>query len=446
MKLQIRALFPVATLFLISGAESSIAVAGDDNWDSNFGIPGIAGYGVVAASVYGSSLYVGGAITSAGSVGVTNIAQWDGNIWSGVKGGIGTGLQDGVSAFAASGGFLYVGGDFSQAGGTTAVNIASWNGTNWTGLGSGANGSVEALAVVGANLYAGGQFSSVGGISALRIARWDGSSWSALGAITNVKAGCVGACFDDGAVFALGAVGNDLYVGGRFVWAGGAFATNIAKWDGTNWSALGTGLDGYPRAMAAANNGIYVAGDFRYAGGVRVNHIARWDGVAWHSVGGGVDDDLAIQALAVNGNDVYAGGSFGSIGGVSARRIAKWDGAMWAALGSGMGDFGGGAGVGALACNGSELFVGGYFLLAGNKPSTNIAVWHIPYAISISRYENRLRLAWPAAGTNFLLEAIDTIGQTNWSAVPQPFSIVNDQCVVTNDISPSNRFYRLRRK
>ena len=111
-----------------------------------------------------------------------------------------------------------------------------------------------------------------------------------------------------------------------------------------------------------------------------------------------------------------------------------------------MGDFGAGAGVGALACNGTELFVGGYFVLAGNKPSTNIALWHIPHPLSIRRFEGSVTLSWSSTGTNFLLEAVETLGQTNWAAFPQPVSIVNDRCVVTDAISPSNRFYRLRRR
>ena len=43
------------------------------------------------------------------------------------------------------------------------------------------NGFVYALAVSGTNLYAGGSFSTAGGVPANFIAKWDGSTWSALG-------------------------------------------------------------------------------------------------------------------------------------------------------------------------------------------------------------------------------------------------------------------------
>ena len=40
---------------------------------------------------------------------------------------------------------------------------------------------VDALAVSGTNLYAGGDFTTAGGVKANYIAKWDGSAWSALG-------------------------------------------------------------------------------------------------------------------------------------------------------------------------------------------------------------------------------------------------------------------------
>jgi hypothetical protein len=36
---------------------------------------------------------------------------------------------------------------------------------------------------------------------------------------------------------------GELYIGGDFTNAGGIVVSNIAKWNGTTWSALGTGVN-----------------------------------------------------------------------------------------------------------------------------------------------------------------------------------------------------------
>ena len=79
---------------------------------------------------------------------------------------------------------------------------------------------------------------------------------------------------------------------------------------------------------------VYAGGDFTTAGGVTVDHIAKWNGTGWSALGTGTNS--AVNALAVRGTDVYAGGTFTTAGGVTANDIAKWDGTNWEALGSGV--------------------------------------------------------------------------------------------------------------
>ena len=154
-----------------------------------------------------------------------------------------------VRALAVSGTDVYAGGDFTNASSISANCVAKWDGTNWTALGSGmGNGpflsppSVRALAVSGSNLYAGGFFTSAGGISA-NVAKWDGSSWTALG--SGVSGGESG-----GLVLALAATGTNVYAGGDFTKAGGISASYIAKWDGSSWTALGSGMNDDVWALA----------------------------------------------------------------------------------------------------------------------------------------------------------------------------------------------------
>ena len=123
-----------------------------------------------------------------------------------------------------------------------------------------------------------GSFSSAGGVPANRVAKWDGSSWSALGTGTSLSVRAL-AVFDDGA-------GAELVVGGQFTSAGGTSASYIAKWDGSAWSPLGSGMQG-PFGLTQVTNlvvfddgtgsALYAGGIFTSAGGVGVGHIARWN-------------------------------------------------------------------------------------------------------------------------------------------------------------------------
>jgi hypothetical protein len=53
-----------------------------------------------------------------------------------------------------------------------------------------------------------------------------------------------------GEVLALAIFNNYVMAGGFFSTAGGVSANNIARWDGTAWSALGSGTNGDVRALA----------------------------------------------------------------------------------------------------------------------------------------------------------------------------------------------------
>src|SRR5262249_28756625 len=76
-----------------------------------------------------------------------------------------------------------------------------------------------------------------------------------------------------------------VYVGGTFAFAGGMVVSNVAVWNGTNWSALGRGVNGAVNALALDGAGnLYAGGAFTNAGGLLVNRIAKWDGHAWSAL------------------------------------------------------------------------------------------------------------------------------------------------------------------
>ena len=126
-------------------------------------------------------------------------------------------------------------------------------------------------------------------------------------------------------VYALAVVGTDLYAGGSFTKAGGSAATNVAKWNGSVWSALGSGMNNSVYALAVSGSHLYAGGLFAKAGGSGANLIAKWDGSAWSALGSGMAGSSypPVCALAVVGSDLYAGGYFTMAGGKVSASAAK---------------------------------------------------------------------------------------------------------------------------
>src|SRR5581483_11724001 len=125
-----------------------------------------------------------------------------------------------------------------------------------------------------------------------------------------------------------------VYIGGSFATIGSNFISDLAVWDGTNWSALGSGVDGRITALTVDGWGnLFAAGAFTNAGGVSASHVAEWNGSNWRALGTGLDSGVNALAIDSYGN-VYAGGQFYMAGGIPANGIARWNGNAWAPLGS----------------------------------------------------------------------------------------------------------------
>jgi hypothetical protein len=168
---------------------------------------------------------------------------------------------------------------------------------------------VHALVVYDGALIAGGAFTRAGDQPASRIARWDGAQWTSLGSGMN------------GTVLALEVYNGELIAGGYFTEAGGQLANYIARWDGAQWRSLSSGTNSTVVALAVHNGELIAGGGFTQAGGAPVNYIAGWNGVHWRALGGGMNDWVA--ALTVWGPGPIAGGGFNQAGDQATHRIAE---------------------------------------------------------------------------------------------------------------------------
>jgi hypothetical protein len=169
----------------------------EPHWDATIGQPGVSGT-VNAIVIHNGDVIVGGSFATTGGQTVNGIARWDGSEWHPFQSGGQIGVSSHyVFALAVYNGELIAGGDFTTAGGQTVNNIARWDGAAWHSLASGGQIGVgfepydwvQALAVYNGDLYVGGVFTTAGGKTVNRIAKWDGEEWSALGSVVNPGSG-----------------------------------------------------------------------------------------------------------------------------------------------------------------------------------------------------------------------------------------------------------------
>ncbi|NUO80372.1 T9SS type A sorting domain-containing protein [candidate division KSB1 bacterium] len=344
MSKKLRLLFSLVQALFVLAAQGSFAqwqlplsAHGDEQWDARFLPPGLGYRNLSAGSssaiaVNGGEVYFGGVFSTAGGVPANNIAKWDGHSWIALGSGISGGQNPGVYALAFNGSALYVGGQFNNAGGISVKNIAKWDGSTWSALGNGVAGFVNNIAFGPNN-----EVYTVGNFGTGHIAKWDGTSWSGLGG--GVSGG--GSPTSPTGLFAVAVKGNDVYVCGNFNKAGTVTANKIAKWDGSQWSALGGGIAQTSResinSVAVLGNTLVAAGDFLSIDNVKANRIAAWNGNQWQPLGPANSDGLSgtgayAYDLAVLGNTLYAAGSFTSAGGQPADNIATWNGSAWTGL------------------------------------------------------------------------------------------------------------------
>ena len=273
-------------------------------------------------------IYVGGAFTNAGTIPAADyLARWNPvtENWEAVIASFTNNVL--CMAFDANGD-LYVGGGFTNVGSTDGdyiVKITDLDGTpTVNALGTGLNNECYAIAISpNSEVYAGGIFTLAGGVAnTARIAKWNGTSWSALSTgITNNN------------VRALAFAPNgDLYIGGTFTDAAYPY---LCKWNGSAFSAVGTNTDigaAVTTLAFGATGWLYVGGNFTNAGGIaNADYIARWGGSHWEALGTGTD--LFIFDIVVDSGKVYASGAFTTAGDLTLTdRIAVWSNGAWQPL------------------------------------------------------------------------------------------------------------------
>ena len=167
-------------------------------------------------------LVAGGSFAVAGAAAASNLARFDGQVWSEFHGGVDGAVN---TIIQLAGGDVVIGGSFTSVGGVQASGVARFDGTQWSPLGAGLAGDVRALL----QLQNGDVVAQVG-FDALFV--FDGAAWAGLGHPAGTPFSGTINCMTE-------AANGDLIVGGSISNIQGvAPAKGLVRFDGVAWSPM----------------------------------------------------------------------------------------------------------------------------------------------------------------------------------------------------------------
>lgn len=361
-----------------SSVSSVLAQSSCTVWQTAIGNPGIADGYVGAFGFYQGKVFSGGSFSGvAGAFNTDYVAQYNpqSGVWSAVGGGINQGSTNAFGTSFANFDFgtgeeLVYGGFFFNAANVNGTrSLARWNGTRWANLGTGFGdlSIIEAVwdllatdAVGGqSRLYAVGQYPAIGGQTCGGIAYYQNGEWHPMNtSITGPN---------NPGVFEVEAFNGELYVGGRFAMLDGQDTNLAAKWTGSSWVKLGTGItsgsvQAQVTAMCVFDDGtgpaLYLGGQVLRVGSTTNYSVVKWNGATLTPVGqtmGGTIWDLIVFDDGA-GPKLYAGGTAATVA-----RFARLEGNTWVpAFGSAN------SSVFALSTHLGRAYVGGNFTAVGS--------------------------------------------------------------------------------
>ncbi len=351
----------------------------DVHWDSRFASASGFNGPVLAIYIDGTDVYFGGSFTAVGGAAINGIVKWDGLSWS----PLGAGVNGEVFAITKFHNDLYVGGVINAAGGAPATNLAKWDGQNWSALGvypgDGVSDAVYDMVTLRDSLYIAGAFKWYDTLKVDGMAVWDGTSVSAMQGTKSYSSD----------LFCLATDGTNIYVGGGFFefWDGVKYINGegVVRWDGNAWGILGNvplhaGTQGEVHGMTYWNGSLYVGGSFDSAGVVVAHNVARWNGTDWSAVGPGLNGP--VQVMMRTGSNIYVGGGFTASGIDSMYTLAMYDTSTgsWSKVANGVAPSS--STVLALAISGSTLYLGGYLSTWNNSYQTGQATDYYAAAVN----------------------------------------------------------------
>ncbi len=257
------------------------------------------------------NLYVAGQFSEEDGYIGNNIAMWDGTSWTNMAGGSNKRIFDLIMYNDE----LYVGGDFDTIGTVEANSIAKWDGTAWHSLDTVFKEDIFSLIVADFQifddkLYVAGGIPNVYGQSCITVAEFDGNTWT---------------CVSDGLFYGIKRFGvwNDTLIGGNNLHlVNGNPIWETHKYNGTEWEIFSTQMP-LPIAQdfTVYQGELYLSGGMPLVNDEIIPKVVKWDGSNWSRVGTGLTS-IVTDALVFN-DELYIAGKFNEENNAEHNYIAK---------------------------------------------------------------------------------------------------------------------------
>lgn len=297
---------------------------------------------------------------------------------------------------------LYVGGAFTTIDGDPIAHIARRVNGQWLPAGAFDN-AVYRLKVMGGELYAIGDFTYADGQPCQGIAKHSDIGWQSI-----VPLGCDNCLLKDAIYY-----DNELVVSGTITFPGEEYRHIIHLSNGV-WEPLGEqGIFGDLSAggqLAIYQGHLFVAGLIDINAGNAGHAIMRWNGSEWSAVGTGVQDEnggydqlIRVDDLEVHDELLYACGGFSYAGNIPANRIATWNGSEWCSVGGSFGDWA----VNSIAFLNDTMFAACWDTADG-QPVNHLAKFIAP------TYEGNCSVPMTVDGTGRVHLELETLGDAGY--------------------------------
>ena len=314
--------------------------------------------------------------------------------------------------------------------------------SNWTTFVQFNGGyNVEGFKMFNGNLFViTDYYCNINGDTSLNhIVKYDGVQWAKSNILNELDV-----IYD---INAIDVYNGELYVTGGFEKSSTGEFNGIAKYDGTNWSSLQSGLEnGDGRCLSVYDNKLFIGGSFNRISNNQQN-FACWDGINWISV---PSIDSHVQDL--HGTDTcivaYSPNAL-NFGQVATKYFSYFDGNNWNSMGVNQNDLIGESKITSVnnkiyACSyfypflgfGNRLFVGTGFFENGSWHQTSYYTGY-PDNNNLTSYNNQLIIADAEHSCGVDLEMLSTLCDTNNCGLIAGRQYVdsNSDCLAIGEVS-----------